>query len=277
MESQDGIVVVDVLSSNRYEIRYENGTTEYVRPLGIAPPPTEGPVLIDLYEDIQNIRKQKECIRQWGQRTLDHVEKELVGQTVELEYDDDVKNVKKYVGRQAYVMLDGENFNRHLVREGYARTFDEGFSRQLEFTKTETAARKAARGFWQCRSGVNKNEKQTLVIAEIQQEAPQGSDQENLNDEFVVIENTGEEDLDMSSWSIHTGGSRSYTFPEEYVLGAGKTVTVHSGNSFTFRSSSKTARDLYWGSISPVWDDDSGTVILKDSSFDTVIRKEYGR
>lgn len=272
---QTGLRVVDVESADTVQVRFENGSTAYVRLLGVKAPPTEGPVLTDDYRTIDNIRRQKECLRQWGQRAQDHVTEDLRGQDVELRYDSEVANTKKYIGHQAYLIVDGQNYNRGLLDDGYVRTFEEGFSRQLEFQEVEKRARRDGDGLWQCASGSDDGDDEPgIVVSDIQPEAPQGTDQKNLNEEWVELKNTGDTTLEMSGWSIHTEGSRGYSFPDGFELRPGSTVKIRSGNSFSFRSSEQHATDLYWGSISPVWKDDDGKVIVRDASFN--VRVEYG-
>lgn len=272
---QTGLRVVDVPSADTVRVRFENGSTASVRLVGVKAPPTEGPVLTDSYKTIDNIRREKECVRQWGQRAQDHVAEDLMDSEVEIEYDSQVANTKKYIGHQAYLIVDGQNYNRGLIEEGYVRTFEEGFSRQLEFKEAEKRARRDAAGLWQCASGSDGGgDDQGIVVSDIQPEVPEGTDQKNLNEEWVELKNTGNTTIEMTGWTVHTEGSRSYNFPDGFELRPGSTVKVRSGNSFSFRSSEQHATDLYWGSISPVWPNDGGTVLVRDASFS--VRDEYG-
>ena len=69
-----------------------------------------------------------------------------------------------------------------------------------------------------------------IEITEIQANAP-GNDGENLNGEFVTLQNTGDTAVALSGFilSFEGGGGQNYTFGE-FTLGAGETVTVRNGS-----------------------------------------------
>jgi len=108
----------------------------------------------------------------------------------------------------------------------------------------------------------------SLAVADINADAA-GDDRENLNDEYVVFENTGSETLDLSGWQVREGAGRTYTIPEGVTLGPGETVTLHTG------SGSDSATDLYWGQDGPVWNNGGDTVTVTDSDGDTVLEVSY--
>ena len=73
-------------------------------------------------------------------------------------------------------------------------------------------------------------DEEPVEITEIQANAP-GSDSENLNGEFVTLQNTGDTAIDMSGFilSFEGGGGQNYTFGD-FTLEAGGTVTVRNGS-----------------------------------------------
>ena len=107
-----------------------------------------------------------------------------------------------------------------------------------------------------------------LVVAEVHPDAD-GPDRENLGDEYVVFENAGDDLLDLTGWTVEDAAGRTYAFPEGYSLGPGETVTLRTG------SGTDTDDDLYWGSGSPVWNNDGDTVIVHNSDGDTALRETY--
>jgi competence protein ComEC len=107
-----------------------------------------------------------------------------------------------------------------------------------------------------------------LVVADIDPD-PDGPDREHLAEEYVVFENAGDEPLDLSGWTVADEAGRTYTFPDGYVLEAGATVTLRTGTG------TDTDTDLYWGSGSPVWNNDGDTVIVRNSEGDPVLRETY--
>ncbi|WP_255197754.1 lamin tail domain-containing protein [Halorarius litoreus] len=107
-----------------------------------------------------------------------------------------------------------------------------------------------------------------LALVQVNADA-EGDDRENLNDEYVVFENTGSGALDLSGWTVMDAAGAEYTFPDGYSLAAGATVTLHTG------SGTDSASDLYWGSGSPVWNNGGDTVIVTNAQGDTVLEEEY--
>jgi competence protein ComEC len=108
----------------------------------------------------------------------------------------------------------------------------------------------------------------SLAVADINADAA-GDDRENLNDEYVVFENTGEESLDLSGWTVEDEVGQTYTFPDGTTLDSGATVTLHTG------SGTDTDTDLYWGSGSPIWNNDGDTVIVRTPDGTVVVEKSY--
>jgi len=62
---------------------------------------------------------------------------------------------------------------------------------------------------------------------------------------------------------------KTYTFPDGYTLGAGETVTLHTG------SGTDSDTDLYWGSGSPIWNNGGDTVTVRNSDGDIVRQETY--
>ena len=97
----------------------------------------------------------------------------------------------------------------------------------------------------------------------------EGDDGENLNGEYVVFENAGDEPVDLSGWTVADEAGRSYEFPSGFALDAGATVTLRTG------SGTDTATDLYWGSGSPIWNNAGDTVTLSDADGERVLEVSY--
>ena len=107
-----------------------------------------------------------------------------------------------------------------------------------------------------------------LTIAGIQADAA-GDDRNNLNDEYVVFENTGTGTLDLSGWKIEDEAGQRYTVPDRFELAAGETVTLYTG------SGTSTPTELYWGSGSPIWNNDGDTVIVTNANGERVLAESY--
>jgi competence protein ComEC len=108
----------------------------------------------------------------------------------------------------------------------------------------------------------------TLAVAKINADA-EGDDRENLNDEYVVLENTGTEPLDLSGWTVADDADQTYTMPDGVTLAPGETVTLYTG------SGTATESELYWESGSPIWNNNGDTVIVTTNEGDRVLEESY--
>jgi len=97
----------------------------------------------------------------------------------------------------------------------------------------------------------------------------EGDDRENLNDEYVVFENTGDEAIDLAGWTVEDEAGRSYEIPDGFTLEAGNMVTLRTG------SGTDTETDLYWGSGSPIWNNNGDTVIVSTDTGDQILEASY--
>ncbi|OYR42346.1 competence protein [Halorubrum sp. Ib24] len=108
----------------------------------------------------------------------------------------------------------------------------------------------------------------TLAVAAINADAA-GDDRENLNDEYVVFENAGDETLDLSGWTVEDEAGKRYEMPDGVTLAPGETLTLRTG------SGTDTETDLYWGAGSPVWNNGGDTVIVENATGDRVLAESY--
>ena len=108
-----------------------------------------------------------------------------------------------------------------------------------------------------------------LAIATINADAD-GADGDNLNDEFVVFENTGNDPLSIGGWTVQDAAGATYTVPTGTTLDPGATITLHTG------SGTNTETDLYWGSGRPIWNNDGDTVTVITASGEVVLEEIYG-
>lgn len=107
-----------------------------------------------------------------------------------------------------------------------------------------------------------------LEVVEIHADA-EGADGENLDDEYIVLENTGSSSVDLSNWELADAADHTYTFPTGTVLEPGERLTIYTG------SGSDTETALYWGQSAPVWNNDGDTVILRDDQGTIRLEEAY--
>lgn len=93
-----------------------------------------------------------------------------------------------------------------------------------------------------------------IRFKEVQYDPPGADTRSNLNQEFVVVRNSGADRVDLSGWWI-SSGRRQYTF-RDFRLGPGKIVFVHTG------SGTQARRHLYWGRERHAWTNGTGGVNL---------------
>jgi endonuclease YncB( thermonuclease family) len=95
-----------------------------------------------------------------------------------------------------------------------------------------------------------------------------GNDSDNLNDEYVIFENTGSGSLDLTDYQVTDEAGKTYTFPS-FTLEAGATVTLYTG------SGTDSSTDLYWAYGSPVWNNSGDTVYVEDAGGSQVLKYPY--
>jgi endonuclease YncB( thermonuclease family) len=77
-------------------------------------------------------------------------------------------------------------------------------------------------------------------------------------DEWVDFDNVGSSGQDMTGWTVEDEAGNAYTFPDSFVLNAGDTVRLHSGDG------TDTSTDLYWGN-DYIWNNSGDTCYLYES------------
>lgn len=116
--------------------------------------------------------------------------------------------------------------------------------------------------------GAGTGDPSALTVSEVHADAA-GDDGENLNDEYVVLTNRGDEPVDLSGFRLADEAGATYVVPDGVELAPGASLTLHTG------SGTDTATDRYWGRSSPVWNNDGDTVILTAPDGTVVLRETY--
>lgn len=194
------VTVVRVIDGDTMDIRYENGTTDRVRLLGVDTPETHTAVSPGEWEGVPDTPAGRACLENWGERASQYATAELDGRTVTLVIDPD-SDVRGDYGRLlAYLVYDGSSFNRRLLETGHSRMYDSQFSKHDEFVALERAAMKNETGVWTCRTptgdgndAVDGDPSRSISV----HPDAEGPDGENLSDEYPSITNTRDTDLDL--------------------------------------------------------------------------------
>lgn len=81
----------------------------------------------------------------------------------------------------------------------------------------------------------------------------------SLDAEYIQIKNTTTRSVSLRGWTVTDASAHKYAF-STYTLGAGKTVTVHTGKG------TNTTANRYWGSGNYIWNNDKDTATLRTST-----------
>lgn len=258
--------VTSVTDGDTVDIEYSNGTTDTVRMLGVDTPEVYGENDPTEFEGVPDTEAGRQCLHAAGEDASAYTKDALQqGEQITLELDSQSDGRGDYGRLLAYIHDDGRNLNYDLVQTGNARVYDSTFSQSDRFYAAESDAQAAQRGLWQCRDPSGSS---GLSIAEVHADAS-GNDNNNLNDEYVVFENTGSEALDLSGWTVSDEAGHTYTFPSGASLASGATVTLHTG------SGTDTSSDRYWGQSGAVWNNGGDTVTVTDDTGTLVTSTSY--
>ena len=125
--------VVHVVDGDTVIARFDNGTAETIRLLGVDTPEVVDP------------RKPVQC---FGHAASDFTKSHLTGKRVSLELDAEKRD--KYGRLLAYVILGEHRYNDELLERGYARflVIPPNGSHARAMLREELAAKAARRGLW---------------------------------------------------------------------------------------------------------------------------------
>ncbi len=196
---------------------------------------------------------------------------ELVGDgPVALEAD---RSDRDQFGRLLRYVYTTEVFvNEALVREGLAlaHDYEPDTTHSEALKKAQAAAQADGVGMWDPQVCAAASSLGRIAIGHIRSDAA-GSDNDNLNDEWVELTNPGERSVDLTGWSVKDeSASHRYSFPPGFTLEAGATVRLHTG------CGDDTAASLYWCSQgSAIWNNSGDTVFVLDPNGNVVTSQSY--
>lgn len=272
------VTVVEIVDGDTFRFEYENGTTDTARLLGVDTPEVYGENTPDEFEGVPETDAGRACLHEYGERASAYAKNRLLGEEVTLAFDANEPRRGYYDRLLVYVHHDSGSFNYALIDRGLARVYDSSFERGDTFYAAEERAMTADRGLWTCRDGtpgpvagdettatasataaVTASDADGVVIMQIHADA-EGDDGENLNDEYMVLRNRGDEVIDLSGWTLTDAAGFTYEFPDGTSLAADATLTLHVG------SGDDTEADLYWGRSRPTLNNDGETITLRDAN-----------
>jgi len=110
-----------------------------------------------------------------------------------------------------------------------------------------------------------------IRIERIRYDAP-GPDRRtnaHLNEERVVLINTGDTVRNIGGWTVRDLAGRRYRIPDGFRLGPDRLVRISTGNG------SDDGNDLFWGSGNYIWNNNADRATLRNRSGDIIDRCGY--
>ena len=172
-----------------------------------------------------------------------------LGREVVLERD--ITDRDKYGRLLRYVYVNSLFVNLEMIERGFANayTYPPDVKYTEKFLEAERYARSNSVGLWE-------RSKITIVKIDINYDA-EGNDNQNLNDEYVIIENISSKDVNIGDWTVKDSGINIYKF-RSFLFKKDSTIYLFSGSGID------NGGDFYWGGSRPVWNNDHDTLYLRD-------------
>jgi micrococcal nuclease len=201
-----------------------------------------------------NAPDQFECLHHEARRTLAG----YLGDGA-FSLESDVTDRDRFGRLLRYVRSGDVLVNVAMVEQGLALLTSSGddVAHLAELQAAQARARAAGLGVWRP-DACGPPAATTVRITHVESDPP-GRDDQNVNGEYAVISNGGDMPVDMTKWKLRDNSTQNrFWFPDGFVLGPGRQVTVHVG------SGDDTGDTLFWGRRYPVWDNAGDVAILLD-------------
>jgi micrococcal nuclease len=162
-----------------------------------------------------------------------------------------------------YVVVDEDVFvNAEMIKFGFAHVY--AYGEASEYLGLLNSAQSDSMETHGCMWTPSEHSG-CISIAEFEYDAS-GNDNNNLNEEYVVFENSCDE-IDMAGWTLKDeSASNLYKF-SDFVLD--ENVALYTG------AGEKTATDLFWGRKQAVWNNDGDQLFLRDAEGKIVLAESY--
>lgn len=260
--------VSTVIDGDTIRVELATGGTETVRLLGVDTPETSGGTSPDEFEGVPNTTAGRACLAEAADEATTALKERLLGKQVRLAIDPTADERDRYGRLLAHVGLAGENVDYWLVAQGHARVYDSEFTFSERFYAAEREAQSEKRGLWRCSDPTTATPAENASLdVTVRHDAP-GDDRENPNEEYVVLENRGDETREIGGWRVSDAAGHAFRFPEDAAIPANGSVTVYSGTG------NATATEYYWG-VGAIWNNDGDTVTVKDETGVVVLERSY--
>ena len=172
-----------------------------------------------------------------------------LGKEVMLERD--ITDRDKYGRLLRYVYVNGLFVNLEMIERGFANayTYPPDVKYTEKFLEAERYARSNDIGLWE-------RSKITIVKIDINYDA-EGNDNQNLNDEYVIIENISSKDVNIGDWTVKDSATNIYKFCS-FLFKKDSIIYLFSGSGID------SGGNFYWGCTRAVWNNNHDTLYLRD-------------
>ena len=149
IEQTHTVTVTRVVDGDTMEIRFQNGSTDTIRLLGVDTPEVHTGVDPAEYDGVPDNDQGRAWLERWGDSASTYAKSELAGERVTIAFDRQSPRRGGYDRLLVYVYLDNEtHFNKQLLVNGYARLYDSEFGKRYEFIDAEATAQSEGVGLW---------------------------------------------------------------------------------------------------------------------------------
>jgi len=139
-------MVERVIDGDTAEIRMDEGL-KTVRFLGIDTPEVYQENNPEEYRGVTD----EDCLILWGEKATNYTKEQIEGEEIQLVYDTKRGRKGFYNRTLAYIEINGRDFTKELIEEGYARVYDKpDFQRKIDYFEAEAEAYSERRGLWNC-------------------------------------------------------------------------------------------------------------------------------
>lgn len=209
-----------------------------------------------------NAPELDEC---YGDMARDHLIDAIEGEVVGLE----IEGTDQFGRTLASVWLGDELVNMKLVNSGkaIALTPEGGSTHAGLLLDAEEAAHRNGTGLWgPSVCGESVPEADVRISPELSEVDPRGPDGDRIDEEVLVIVNTGSSLVDLAGWTLRDESSQNrFVFPPGSTIAPGAELVVTSGCS----------RQPGWCSTTPIWNNGGDMALLLDPAGNVVDRWRY--
>lgn len=141
--------VTRIVDGDTVEVKFKNGETDTIRMIGVDSPETN-PANEDPSEfNVPDTAHGSEWLLEWADRAKSFAKEDIGGKQVRIVTEPEGDQRGSYGRLLAYIYISGSNFNQQLIKQGYARRYDDSqFTLRSEFGQLEQNAQDASRGLW---------------------------------------------------------------------------------------------------------------------------------